>query len=162
MLGRSGWRTGMPDPKRPSCSSGHQSVISCGQDPGWEKTWHFTHTYTYPGDTHTHTLCPCEHCTHQVYTSNMCTPRQIHMSVQTQATHVDSGRQTRAQYTSAGDVVWGGHPLEAQCTHVNTWPHTHTYMTEEAGSWYGPGVGGGSPGSDPSSLGDPGQGLPCL
>ena len=84
------------------------------------------------------------------------------MSVQTQATHVDSGRQTRAQYTRAGDVVWGGHPLEAQCTHVNTWPHTHTYMTEEAGSWYGPGVGGGSPGSDPSSLGDLGQGLPCL
>ena len=102
-----------------------------GKKPG---TSH-THIHTLETHTHTHTLCPCEHCTHQVYTSNMCAPRQIHTSVQTQATHVDSGRQTRAQYTSAGDVVWGGHPLEAQCTQVNTWPHTHTYMTEEAGSW---------------------------
>lgn len=120
-----------------------------------------SHTHIHTLETHTHTA-HVSTVHGQVYTSNICAPRQIHTSVQTQATHVDSGRQTRAQYTRAGDVVWGGHPLEAQCTHVNTWPHTHTYMTEEAGSWYRPGVGGGSPGSDPSSLGDLGQGLPCL
>ena len=64
-VGRSGWHTGVPNPKRPSCScpSGHQPVVSCGKDPGWEETWHFTHTYTHLGDAHTHTHCTCEHCT---------------------------------------------------------------------------------------------------
>lgn len=82
VLGGSGWHTRMPAPKRPSCSSGHQSVISCGQDPGWEKTWHFTHTHTHPGDTHTHTHTAHVSTIHsQVYTSNMCAPRQIHTRV---------------------------------------------------------------------------------
>lgn len=108
-VGRSGWHTGVPNPKRPSCScpSGHQPVVSCGKDPGWEETWHFTHTYTHPGDAHTHTHTAHVSTVHgQVYTSsNTCAPSQIHTCI-----HVDSGRQTHAQHTSVGRSGDGGIP----------------------------------------------------
>lgn len=75
----SGWHTRMPAPKRPSCSSGHQSVISqvAGPRLGKPGTSH-THIHT-PGDTHTHTHCTCEHYTQpSLYQQHVCTTPNPH------------------------------------------------------------------------------------
>lgn len=89
-----------------------------------------THTYT-PGDTHTHTHTAHVSTIHSqvLYQQHVCTTPNPHECSDIGCPRGLRRTDTCPVHECRRAVMWcgGGHPLEAQCTHGNTWPHTHTH-----------------------------------